>query len=108
MEGITWSEDKPVIDQDESASTIKTSKTRNGVVLIPQPADDPRDPLNWPQKKKYLILFTCSLAAFGGTASSLANQLGFKAQAEIYGKTLVQMSYSVCCPQLLYMHYMIV
>lgn len=33
-------------------------------VLIPQPSDDPDDPLNWPNKKKLAILFTMSTIAF--------------------------------------------
>lgn len=33
-------------------------------VLIPQPSDDPEDPLNWPRKKKLAILFTMSTIAF--------------------------------------------
>lgn len=33
-------------------------------VLIPQPTDDPEDPLNWPRKKKLSILFTMSMIAF--------------------------------------------
>ena len=33
-------------------------------VLIPQPSDDPDDPLNWPKSKKLAILFTMSTIAF--------------------------------------------
>lgn len=33
-------------------------------VLIPQPSDDPEDPLNWPWKKKMTILFVMSTIAF--------------------------------------------
>jgi hypothetical protein len=32
--------------------------------LIPQPSDDPGDPLNWPWWKKHAILLTISVAAF--------------------------------------------
>lgn len=93
-------------------------KHRDNVVLIPQPSDDPKDPLvspcihventlhsfprltcftfkNWPQSKKYTILAILSLTAFSGLASSLANQLGLEAQAELYGKTLTELSYTV-------------
>ncbi len=34
-----------VIDTDFSKSETPTKKSRNGVVLVPQPSDDPRDPL---------------------------------------------------------------
>lgn len=33
-------------------------------VLNPQPSDDPNDPLNWPESKKNLILFTIGIAGF--------------------------------------------
>lgn len=90
--------EKPIVEYHEEStrSEAQSSKSRDGVVLIPRPSDDPRDPLNWPQQKKYLTLFIFSLSAFGGTASSLVNQLGFKVQAELYEKSLVEMSYSVC------------
>ena len=32
--------------------------------LIPQPSDDPRDPLNWSWRKKHTILFIIAAAAF--------------------------------------------
>lgn len=50
---------------------------------------------NWPQSRKYTVLAILCLSAFSGLASSLANQLGFVAQAKLYEKTLVQVSYSV-------------
>ncbi|KAH6637254.1 major facilitator superfamily domain-containing protein [Chaetomium tenue] len=33
------------------------------VILVPQPSDDPNDPLNWPQWRKELILVICGLSA---------------------------------------------
>lgn len=33
-------------------------------ILIPQPSDDPQDPLNWSTVKKHVILFIISFAAF--------------------------------------------
>ena len=33
-------------------------------VLIPQPSDDPNDPLNWSDYKKHVVLFVISFAAF--------------------------------------------
>lgn len=32
--------------------------------LIPQPSDDPKDPLNWSWRKKHAILFIIAAAAF--------------------------------------------
>lgn len=33
-------------------------------MLVPQPSDDPDDPLNWSNLKKHLILMVISLSAF--------------------------------------------
>ena len=38
-------------------------KSSNGVVLIPQPTDDPQDPLNWPRWKKSIILLVLAVNA---------------------------------------------
>ncbi|KAG6829772.1 hypothetical protein H0H92_003562 [Tricholoma furcatifolium] len=43
---------------------LKRGTGRNAhVVLVPQPSDDPRDPLNWPQWKKELCFWTLAFAA---------------------------------------------
>ncbi|KAL8287337.1 hypothetical protein RQP46_003789 [Phenoliferia psychrophenolica] len=39
-------------------------------ILIPQPSDDPRDPLNWSDLKKTTILLILAFAAFGGDFQS--------------------------------------
>ncbi|KAF8519538.1 MFS general substrate transporter [Gautieria morchelliformis] len=46
----------------------------NGLPLIPQPSDDPADPLNWPLKLKILVLVQVSfLAALGTLNTSIIN-----------------------------------
>ncbi|GAM88811.1 hypothetical protein ANO11243_068450 [Dothideomycetidae sp. 11243] len=40
---------------------LKRSKGSNPVILVPQPSDDPRDPLNWPLWRRDLILGIISL-----------------------------------------------
>jgi len=48
------------------ASTLHLKTTKDGsTILIPQPSDDPNDPLNWSQTKKNLIL---AVVSFTGTA----------------------------------------
>ncbi|KAL9111907.1 MAG: hypothetical protein Q9227_003757 [Pyrenula ochraceoflavens] len=70
-------------------------KTKDGIVLVPQPSDDPRDPLNWPMWKKILTISIVSLAAFIGLGQSIGGQSGFVVQGEVYGKTPIEMSYSI-------------
>ena len=42
-----------------------------GQALFPVPADDPNDPLQWPEYKKVTILVICSLYSFFGNAATL-------------------------------------
>lgn len=79
----------------EAASPAAVKRSASGIVLVPQPPDDPNDPLNWSMAKKILILSIVSLAAFIGIAQALANQFGLFAQAAVYHKTPVEISYSV-------------
>lgn len=49
--------------EDQAEASLKL--TRDGkTILIPQPSDDPTDPLNWSQVKKHVILLIVSACAF--------------------------------------------
>lgn len=48
-----------VADGRTNLKTTKDGKT----ILIPQPSDDPADPLNWSWGKKHLVLLTLFLPA---------------------------------------------
>ena len=65
------------------------------IVLVPQPTDDPNDPLNWPLRKKCFTLGLVSACTWIGIAQTLANQSGFFQQAVAYHKTPHELSYSV-------------
>lgn len=52
---------------------------------------------NWSTAKKSITFCIVCLAAFGGILQALTNSAGFFAQAVVYEKTPVQISYSVCC-----------
>jgi hypothetical protein len=48
------------------ASTNHLKTTKDGsIILIPQPSNDPHDPLNWSQAKKMLILIVISCTGKG-------------------------------------------
>lgn len=47
--------------------------------------------------KKVLTLMVVSVTAFAGTVQALANSAGYAPQAELYHKSVVDMTYSVCC-----------
>lgn len=46
-------------------------------LLIPQPSDDPNDPLNWSSFKKHLFLFIIAITAFlpdyGSSTGAITN-----------------------------------
>ncbi|KAF7378344.1 MFS general substrate transporter [Mycena sanguinolenta] len=48
-----------------SNETLKLD--RHGLPLIPQPSDDPEDPLNWSRTQKYIIVCISALVTFFGT-----------------------------------------
>ncbi|KAK7924610.1 hypothetical protein PG985_006664 [Apiospora marii] len=62
-------------DDPERPRTVTTApETRglkcdkNGIILHPQPSDDPNDPLNWPLWQRDLITFVLSMTAIFATA----------------------------------------
>ncbi|CRG86660.1 putative transporter C1529,01 [Talaromyces islandicus] len=79
---------------DSGYGNSSSLKIRGEVILVPRPSDDSRDPLNWGQAKKYIVLSILTLAAFTGHALALANQLGLIAQANLYHKSLTEISYT--------------
>ncbi|KAF2237603.1 putative MFS transporter [Viridothelium virens] len=57
----TLEESRVDLDTSQVAATgLKTDKTGR-IILVPQPSDDPNDPLNWPIWKRDVILFVLSL-----------------------------------------------
>ncbi|TLS30598.1 hypothetical protein PpBr36_03460 [Pyricularia pennisetigena] len=51
---------------EERATSLKT--TEDGIILVPQPSDDPNDPLNWPLWKRDLITAILSITAIFATS----------------------------------------
>jgi len=52
--------DASAVDASKGFRLAKDGRT----VLIPQPSDDPHDPLNWNWGRKHLIVFVISACAF--------------------------------------------
>ncbi|RDW80542.1 hypothetical protein BP5796_05240 [Coleophoma crateriformis] len=65
----------------------------HGFTLVPQPSNDPRDPLNWPFKRKMEILVVLCLSTFAGFCGPLAGQLQVNPQATLYDVSTVSISY---------------
>lgn len=63
-------------------------------VLIPQPSDDPHDPLNWSQARKNACLFIISCCAFLPDYGSATGAVTLLAQAQIWGMTEDEVNHS--------------
>ncbi|KAI3557096.1 major facilitator superfamily transporter [Colletotrichum abscissum] len=67
----------------EDESSGGSPRSSNSLRRFPQPSEDPADPLNWAQWRKFALLLTVSLYSFAGnfTSSGIAPalQLWFKA-----------------------------
>jgi hypothetical protein len=87
--------EKVVSSSEGSPPSPELEKVQDGVVLIPRPLDDPRDPLNWPFRKKCIIVATLSVAMFAGYAAPFCGQLNLTQQAKLYHKTVVEITYFV-------------
>jgi hypothetical protein len=80
-------ESTPVpLDSDYSA---------DGIVLVPTPSSDIRDPLNWPFRKKFLLTSALTLSVFCGYAVAFNGQVQLVQQAALYHKTTVEIAYFV-------------
>ncbi|KAH8666313.1 major facilitator superfamily domain-containing protein [Xylariales sp. PMI_506] len=62
--------------------------------LIPQPSDDPNDPLNWSSKKKHLILYIIALTALLPDYGSATGAVVLEIQAAEWGMTADEVNHS--------------
>ncbi|PWY76506.1 putative polyamine transporter [Aspergillus sclerotioniger CBS 115572] len=83
-------------DTPSPSPRLKTTGGNNPIVLIPQPSDDPKDPLNWSPAKKYGMLFLLCYVGFAALSLPSSQQLTYYVQASAYpGRSTVDLSYSV-------------
>lgn len=61
--------ERPQLADEQSARQLKCDNSGpQPIILVPQPSDDPNDPLNWPLWRRDLILFVLSVTAIFATA----------------------------------------
>ncbi|KAF8519537.1 MFS general substrate transporter [Gautieria morchelliformis] len=65
----------------------------NGLPLIPQPSDDPADPLNWPLKLKIFVLVQVSFLAALGTMNASVINPAYVPMAKYMGISTIVASY---------------
>ena len=74
--------DEAVLKKQLGLAPDAVLKKRGNVVLIPQPTDDPEDPLNWPEWKKHLILLVIAVTGCTADYSAATGASALLPQAE--------------------------
>ncbi|KAH6645112.1 polyamine transporter [Truncatella angustata] len=64
--------------------------------LIPQPTNDPNDPLNWPTREKYATYLTISFFTLLSTINSSNFSVAISPVSKEFGVTTTQAGYLVC------------
>ncbi|KAI9849435.1 MAG: hypothetical protein M1837_004055 [Sclerophora amabilis] len=77
----------PQLAQQEGVESNCKTTPDGTTLLIPQPSDDPRDPLNWSLFKKHLVLAVISACAFLPDYGSATGAVTLIAQGLDYGLT---------------------
>ena len=118
MSSSFWKRSQASSTAKEATVDVDTGATRTkdghkDIVLVPEPTDDPDDPLvrpvatdyiihdtdygaqNWPLRKKILIFASIAFAAFAGQMSPNSNQLTFTEQIPVYHQTVAGLLNSV-------------
>ncbi|OJZ87426.1 hypothetical protein ASPFODRAFT_59846 [Aspergillus luchuensis CBS 106.47] len=87
-----------MFDEEKTQEVVHGLKTTpDGLVLDPQPSDDPNDPLNWKPSRKARVLSIWAIACFSSQATAMTNMQGSYLQAPLYHKTATQISLAVSC-----------
>ena len=72
-----------VVEAGDETRSSGLKLTKDGhTILIPQPSDNPLDPLNWTHFKKHLVLLIISAAAFLPDYGSATGAVTLLPQAE--------------------------
>lgn len=91
-------------NEDGAASTRATSiddnslsmkKSNNGIILHPQPHDNPNDPLNWPIWQRDLCLFLIGMQTFLGGGQTPILAAGYSGLLKEFNVPLTTISYLV-------------
>ncbi|KAH0843811.1 MFS transporter [Fonsecaea pedrosoi] len=80
-------------DGDPAANGLKLAADGH-TVLIPQPSDDPNDPLNWSWFKKHAFLVAASICTFSSDFGITVGVPAVVRQAEYWGVTPDKMNYT--------------
>ncbi|KAF8202617.1 MFS general substrate transporter [Mycena galopus ATCC 62051] len=76
---------------DASSEVVKLD--HKGLPLIPQPSDDPEDPLNWSRSQKYIVVCIAALVSFFGTFALATSNPAYAQIGLALDVTAIQASY---------------
>lgn len=82
-------------DAASAAETASLKKTGEGIILHPQPHDDPNDPLNWPTIRKDICFLIIGFQTFIGGGQTPILAAAFSSLSEEFNKSLSIISYLV-------------
>ncbi|KAJ7146602.1 MFS general substrate transporter [Mycena epipterygia] len=85
--------EKSSITAESLPDSASVKLDHKGLPLIPQPSDDPEDPLNWSRGQKYIIVFIASLVAFFGTFALATSNPAYAQIGLALDVTAIQASY---------------
>ncbi|KAF7342423.1 MFS general substrate transporter [Mycena venus] len=92
--GIFMTMDSPEkIHSPVESSKEATKLDHNCLPLVPQPSDDPEDPLNWSRRQKYQIVCISSLVAFFGLFALATTNPSFPQIGLEFGVSAIEASY---------------
>ena len=91
---ISSSPSESLSDRNEDKTTLKTAKDGH-TTLIPQPSDDPRDPLNWTWLKKHAVLLTLLPGCLLSDGILTYGSTMFQQQAMTWHMTPLDTSHSI-------------
>ncbi|KAL8895758.1 MAG: hypothetical protein Q9207_008027, partial [Kuettlingeria erythrocarpa] len=88
-------QDGYILDATQLAPDVSVKLAHDGqTVLIPQPSEDPDDPLNWSQSKKHILLAVVCACTFLPDYGSVTGAITLIPQAAEYGITPDEVNHS--------------
>ncbi|KAK9490058.1 major facilitator superfamily domain-containing protein [Lipomyces doorenjongii] len=80
---------------ENSGRSKRPEKTKNGIILHPQPKDDPNDPLNWPTWRRDMALAVIGFHCMVGGGQTPILAAGFSTLAAEFNVSLSTLAYLV-------------
>ncbi|KAL6251955.1 hypothetical protein RBB50_002165 [Rhinocladiella similis] len=100
--GVAETEPQEHVEQCRAEDNSRTLKYHNGILLDPQPSEDPHDPLNFPFWQKASLLAILSYWAFLGTTNLIIVGPSFFELNQHYGASFTELSYTINGPLVAY------